>query len=495
MNSKSLLTKRKNIFIKFRYLFLLLGGVLLLLPTISPGEVPSNLIVFLGRLHPLVVHFPIVLIFLALFFELITKANILKVPSNIIGILLGLGILSCLGSLLFGFFLYYTGEYSGDTLYQHYWGGVFLTVLMALTLFLFLTYQKEKSERSYWFYFLALFSANVVLVYTGHQGGSLTHGGEYLTQFLSKEKQTQIIWEPKPIEEMLVYGDVIVAFLDKKCMSCHNENKSKGGLILTTYEDLVKGGKGEHATLIPNSSEESDIFRRVSLPSNDDDFMPPEGKPPLSQNEVLLLKWWIDNGADPNLRLTEASSNPEIEPLLSVYLTELEQDHRRRFYEKLTTESLIQSLGDPTNFELKIDPFDEKSVSLSMTFPPTKFGDTDLIGLKTLFPQISKASFIGSDITDNGFYYIGQMASLNELYIQQTQINGEGLAYLSNLEDLEILDLSKTNISNGNLLHILRIPSLKEVYIYETNISKEIIEAIQENRTDLKLHLERGKLF
>ncbi|MFD2202151.1 c-type cytochrome domain-containing protein [Shivajiella indica] len=495
MNSHPLLTNKKNIFIKFRHLFLLLSVGILFIPLINPGEAPSDITIFLGRFHPLVVHFPIVLIFLALIFEILKKVNIIKVQATLIGFILGIGILGCLGSLIFGFLLFYTGEYTGEIMNRHLWGGVCLTALTALGLFLFLTYAKFKREPYYWAYFITLFVANLVLFYTSHQGGSLTHGEEYLTQFLPGKNQPQPNWEPKPIEEMLVYDDVIVAFMENKCMSCHNENKSKGGLILTTYEDLLKGGKGEHATLVLNSSAESDLYRRVTLPTNDNDYMPPDGKTPLNTNEVLLLKWWIDNGADPKIRLTEASSNPDIEPIISVYLSELEKEQQRRFNQKISTESLIQSLGHSNNYELSIDPYEEKSIFLSMTFPPSKFRDNDLIELQPLFEMITKASFIGSDITDDGFYYIGQMSSLKELYLQQTQMNGEGLAYLSSLENLEILDLSKTNITDGNILHIIRIPSLKEVYLNETNISKEIIEAIQVNRTNLKIHLERGKLF
>lgn len=495
MRSNPLMIRLKNICHKYRFVFLFLAIAVLFLPLFGPQEEsPSEFIFFLGRFHPLIIHFPIVLILLVLIFEVFKKYNILKVPKNVIGLLLGAGLISCLVSLGLGFLLYSTGEYSGDIVQQHLWGGVLLSAAVSLAAFFLLSYGQSKAQYFRSGYIIALIVANLTLVYTSHQGGSLTHGKEFLTEYLPIKPQ-EPEWEPKPIEEMLVYEDVIVAYMDSKCMSCHNENKAKGGLILTSFDDLVKGGKGDHPSLVKNSSLESEIHRRVTLPANDDDFMPPEGKTPLNDNEVSLLKWWIDNGADPKLRVMEASLNPEIKSIVQVYLTELETQQRNRYLQKLSTENLINSLENTENIELKIDPYEGKSIFVSMKFPPSSFGDKDLINLQPVFQNITKASFIGSDITDDGFYHLGQMTSLKELYLQQTQINGEGLAQLSRLTNLQLLDLSKTKISDGNLLNVLMLPALQDVYINETLISKEVIDAINAFNPALKIHLERGNYF
>lgn len=495
MRSNPTLTKLKTISIKFRFVFLIIAISVLLLPLIKPFEmVISGTVYFFGRFHPLIIHFPIVLILLVLIFEVLDKKSNLKIPQYLKGMILGVSLISCLASMILGFLLYITGEYTGEIVRQHLWGGVLLTFTISLAVFLFLTVQQKKSQYIYVGYITLLISSNLILIYTSHQGGSLTHGKEYLVEYFPLKPQ-QPDWEPKPIEEMLIYGDVIVAFMDKKCMSCHNENKAKGGLILTSFEDLVKGGKGEHPSLVFNSSKESEVYRRVTLPINDDDFMPPKGKTPLNENEVSLLKWWIDNGADPELKVMEASQNPEIEPVVKVYLSELETQQRNRYLQKLSTENLIKSLGYIDNVEISTDPYDEKSIFLSMKFPPSSFGDNDLLKLQPIFQNITKASFIGSDLTDDGFYHLGQMISLKELYLQQTQIKGEGLSQLSGLKTLQLLDLSKTKISDGHLLNILMMSNLQELYINETSTSKEVIDAIKENNPGLNIYLERGDFF
>src|SRR5690606_14262209 len=69
----------------------------------------------------------------------------------------------------------------------------------------------------------------VVLVgFTGHYGGMVTHGEEFLAFPNSKEQK-------KIPENPLVYGDIVARVLDDNCVSCHNPNKQKGELVMTTY--------------------------------------------------------------------------------------------------------------------------------------------------------------------------------------------------------------------------------------------------------------------
>ena len=73
---------------------------------------------------------------------------------------------------------------------------------------------------------------------------------------------------------------------------------------MDTYELLVKGGK-EGPGLEPGNSAESRILMRMLLPKDDEEHMPPEGKTPIEDHEFAVLKWWIDNGADPKKALKD----------------------------------------------------------------------------------------------------------------------------------------------------------------------------------------------
>ncbi|WP_158856415.1 c-type cytochrome domain-containing protein [Lunatibacter salilacus] len=493
--SPSFMAFKKNV-IKYRFVLLFIAVGVLFLPQIQPtGEEAPDFVYFFGRFHPLIIHFPIVLVFLVLVFELLKRFNIGAVSANLTGSILAIALLGSLVAVGLGFLLFYTGEYSGDIMQQHLWGGVILTASLALACFLFLHNYKSESSGSYLSYLSVLVFANVALIYTSHQGGSLTHGSEFLTEYMPSLNEPENDWEPKPMEEMLVFEDMIIPIMDKKCMSCHNSNKTKGGLILTSYEDILQGGKSEHPTLKPGDLGQSELYQRVMLPRDDEKHMPPDGKVPLSHEEITLLEWWISNGAEPELLVQEAAQDPQMQPFITTFITDLENQRKARYMQQKELESMIVSVSSGNRYKLSLDEFGDGRIALSMAFPPTSFEDNDLMDLQPLFPQISKASMVASNITDDALYYIGQMSSLRELYLQQTKINGSGLVFLGNLPKLQLLDLSKSAIEDGHLLHVLKIGSLQELYLNSTQVSPEVIKAIQVNRPDVTIHLERGNFF
>jgi hypothetical protein len=75
--------------------------------------------------------------------------------------------------------------------------------------------------------------------------------------------------------------------------------KPKGGLVMDSAAGLTKGGKNaKDKTLVAGKPDESELYRVTTLPSSDDDAMPPEGKAdPLTDAEKELLKKWITEGA------------------------------------------------------------------------------------------------------------------------------------------------------------------------------------------------------
>ncbi|HTF19812.1 MAG TPA: c-type cytochrome domain-containing protein [Chryseolinea sp.] len=453
-----------------------------------------GIIVFLGRFHPLIIHFPVVLVFMALLLEGTKQIALFTVSAATIATMLGLGLAGGLVSVGMGLMLFSTGEYTGAIVSNHLWGGILFTSSLSFSIYLFLSYCESGNKRLYRAYIGFLVIANVMLVYTSHAGGSLTHGSEFLTEYMPDLSFAGDDWQPKPAEEMVVFEDVILPILDKKCMSCHNENKAKGDLIMTSYQKLLNGGKSDRPTLTPGSSAQSDVHRRVTLPLDDDERMPPEGKIAMTKDEMFMLAWWIDKGADPALKVQTATQDSVIAPVMQSYLKALETMQHASYLKGQSMERLIKTVSRD-NYVLRIDPTNQKGITLSMSFPPSRFGDNDLLNIQPVFPLITKASFISSDITDDGLYHIGQMTSLTELYLQQTKIKGSGLIHLSKLQNLVLLDLSKSGVVDGQVLNVLHIPALRDLYINESNISKEVISALTVNRPELKIHTERGKIF
>jgi hypothetical protein len=175
------------------------------------------------------------------------------------------------------------------------WGGIALAaVCMAAWS------ARKSSGKSYG---LWLAAAIALMVWTGHEGGRLSHGDYYLTEFMPERLRSWIgvTLPPKPAPAAAVsassaYAVRIAPLFERSCVSCHGPAKVKGGLRMDTYARLMSGGD-DGPMVMPWNPGKSELLRRVKLPSDDDDFMPHSGKKPLTPAESMLLERWIAAGA------------------------------------------------------------------------------------------------------------------------------------------------------------------------------------------------------
>jgi uncharacterized membrane protein len=495
--AKFRLLYRKNVFRAVVAAAIILAVVLLTLPFLSLGsENPSDWLIFSGRFHPLVIHFPIVLVGVLLLLDLLGRSQWLQPQPVLQWLLLVLTALSSLLAVLIGFALYNSGGYGGDTVMLHLWSGIAVSIgsLFALLLFWYTNFFLQRnSSRAY---LGVLVMMNLLVIFASHQGGSLTHGEEFLTEHFPLKASQEEVLIHKPLDEMLVYEDILRPALDARCFSCHNQNKSKGDYLMTDFVALQQGGKSGKQAIVPGSTEQSELFHRINLAPDHDDHMPPEGKTPLSEQEISMLEWWISQGASDTLLLADSRTDSLQYQLLADYAQKLRQQHLVQQQQEQQLDGLIQLVAhDEQAFVLEKNAEKADGLNLSMQFPPEIFDDNQLAELQTVFPHIHKASFAASNITDDGLYHVGQMENIRALFLQQTAIRGSGLVHLAQLKKLEILDLSSTKVDEANLLHVLKIEGLRELYLYETQLNPIIIDALSRNNPQLNVHLVRGSLF
>ena len=97
---------------------------------------------------------------------------------------------------------------------------------------------------------------------------------------------------PEKAAEPLVFAGVVQPILEKYCVECHGAKKQKGKLRLDSLDAMLKGGEGV-PPLVAGSSASSELVKRVRLPVDDDDRMPPEGKPGPTPEELAVVVFWI----------------------------------------------------------------------------------------------------------------------------------------------------------------------------------------------------------
>jgi Planctomycete cytochrome C len=90
----------------------------------------------------------------------------------------------------------------------------------------------------------------------------------------------------------------IVPLLESSCVKCHNPEKKKGKLDMTTKEAFVKGGSNGKV-VEPGKPDDSAMIKALLLPADADEAMPPEGKAPRpTAAQIDTLKKWIAAGAN-----------------------------------------------------------------------------------------------------------------------------------------------------------------------------------------------------
>ncbi len=293
-------------------LALLAGFLALSSPPDSHGH--GRLAQFVGRFHPVLVHLPIGLLLLVPILELAGLFGRRSELRTAAGFVLGLAAASSLIAALDGWLLGWSGGYGGPLVLRHMWGGVALSAVLVAAAILRKS-QPPGRIGHVLLYWPVLLGSVALLFWTGHQGGQLSHGDTFLSEFMPATLRSwlRVPEPPKPkpapasrTARPTFYSARIAPILDRSCVSCHNPRKIKGGLRLDTYEQLMRGGD-DGSVVEPWYPKDSELLRRVTLPSDDDDFMPNNGKNPLTEAEIRLIERWIAAGASPT---EPADANP-----------------------------------------------------------------------------------------------------------------------------------------------------------------------------------------
>lgn len=293
---------------------------LIALPLVAgkPGGEWPNIVLFLGRFHMLLLHIPIG-VFVLMFFQELAAMVMRRGELQSSRFVMLFGMVSAVVSALAGFLLYHGsgGDYANNPLAErHLWAGMAFAVA-AIATWLARLWSDAMTANPLW-YRMIFFATFGVMVFAGHDGASLTHGRDYLMQhapgwlrgLMGAEKKLvvpEVVKTPNPV----VYSEIIAPILERRCVACHNEKKSKGLYRMDTYELLLEGGLAG-AGLKPGNAAESYIVKLIELPLDDDMHMPPEGKSQMTMAELRVLKWWIDQGADPAKKLSESNATADI---------------------------------------------------------------------------------------------------------------------------------------------------------------------------------------
>jgi uncharacterized membrane protein len=414
------------------------------------GRERAELAQFVGRFHPLIVHFPIALLLLLVVLE--CAGFVQEHLRRAAGFVLTLATVAAITAAGFGWLLAWSGGYEGSLVMRHMWGGVSLA---AATLACWGLHGWKRNA-----YALALLATIGLMIWTSDQGGKLTHGGTFLTERMPEPFRRWAGVERKVrIDPTSFYALRVQPIFDEKCVLCHNAEKFKGKLRLDSYEHVMLGGK-DGPVISPSDPGKSEMVRRITLPADSKDFMPAEGKPALSPAETKIIEVWIAAGATIHLAEEATRELPQSvdEKKVSAPLT---PDYRPQLR---TIQELETSLG------IRLIPRSQNPTDgliLRTVSAPEGCNDETLAQLKPVANLIVDAELARTKVTDKGMQAIGNFSNLRFLDLSDTAVTSAAVKELMKLEKLESLNLTQTKVARNAAAELQSKPGLKRLYLFE----------------------------
>jgi len=470
---------------------------------------------FIGHLHPVIVHLPIGILLLGVLmmvYEHYSKVD-LGAPISLAFLV---GSISAVMACIAGWILSNSGEYDALLVQKHQWTGISTAVIGLLVYFL-------KQYRK----LLAVILSLLVFI-TGHYGGTLTHGENYLFKSNENSNKSQVDTikvEAKKITQTIsngadsltiethnVYKEEIAPLLKLRCYNCHSAIKQKNGLRLDAEAYIKKGGKNGRI-LVAGNPFKSPIYASLLLPLEDEKHMPPKGKHQLSQNEILIIENWIKSGASFE-DIIDTISNKEVankiadknildDPKLKNAKIEI-RETKKVAIENNNIKGFenISNLPNPAPISPAIiEGFKQENIILTNIAEGSNFvmanfvnvvpfNNAILKALKNINEQLVVLKLTNLPINDNDIKIVADLKNIKKLNVENTLITDNGMEYIKQLSKLEQLNLYGTNVSDEGLMELASLKNLSVLYLWKTKVTLNGIE--QFKKINPKVAIEIG---
>ncbi|HLQ39007.1 MAG TPA: c-type cytochrome domain-containing protein [Planctomycetota bacterium] len=464
-----------------------------------------------GRLHLVVLHLPIGLLIGAAALEF--GGALLRRPAarGTIAALAWLGAIAAVTAAGSGWVLAGEGVYVQQDVDLHRWLGMAVAAASLLTAVTALRAGRR------WFRLLLALTV-LLLLPAGHLGASLTHGDAYLFEPLRAQPEAgtrggTAAGAPaattrggsNPVPDGLpqasgAFTAVVQPIFARNCIGCHGDKKQKGKLALNTVAGIQKGGNSGEV-LVAGKPDDSELMRRCLLPLDDEDHMPPEGKPQPTAAELSALRAWIAAGAPftgPVDGLTPAPAAPGSpggsQPPPGG--TPDENGGRRERPDDGDSdggeppEAPAEALAALRHELVHTAAIAQHSTRLWIDFAATAPRIDDAAAQRLLEPvraQVTDLGMARTAITDATLQFLQRMQGLVRLDLRGTGVTDAGVARLRRLPHLQHLVLAQTKLTDAVVEHLAAMPALDAVYLWHAGVSAEALARLRSARPGLRV--------
>lgn len=248
------------------------------------------------------------------------------------------------------------------------------------------------------------------------------------------------------------YSERVQPLFEQSCNNCHGDLRQKGHLRLDSFSGLMRGGKSG-PSVEEGNPDASELFRRLVLPPDDDQVMPPQGQEPLSDDEILVIRLWIEHGASGTLAVDAIKNAPE--PKKEVIFPEFRPElvaEKRAPIASIKPE-IQANLPGVVSFESR----SSANVVVNASILGADFGDREMAMLAALSDHVVRLDASRTSVTDAAIGALPDtMPNLQVLILKDTAITDASVTRLASLSRLSVLTVTGSPVT-ADALEDLRV--------------------------------------
>lgn len=438
----------------------------------------QDFVYFLGRFHVLALHLPIGMVLLTALVHWLSPRH--SPREQVLPLLWGFTALSAMLTVVLGLMHFAEGGFDGPSASAHRaWGIGFAAgaaIVWLVSVFNIRFYREWGG--------MACLLLLAAVTMTGHYGGNLTHGSTYLVEYAPQPLRDLAGLAPRRAAVTSLaaadpYYDVIAPMLEQRCGNCHNADKQRGQLDLSSLDALMVGGESG-AVLLAGNAAGSDLYRRITLPQSHDDFMPAEGKTPLTDEQVSILGWWIDAGMPADTTLASVAPSGEINALLAVALglAAPAPVATATHYPAVAAADIV-AMKD-AGWLVRPLSVGSNGLVVSIHSPGQAVTREMLAALSGAAGSIVDLNMASAGLHDDLLAALAVMQGLEVLNLGNNGLGDGGMAILAELDSLKVLNLyGNPGITDAGLANLERLEDLVSLYLWGTGTTSEGVAALR----------------
>ncbi len=210
--------------------------------------------------------------------------------------------------------------------------------------------------------------------------------------------------------------------------------------------------------------------------------MPPQGMPQLTERQVAVLRWWVENGAsfdlpDDSGEIPDELRSPHGSALAPAQRPAVESRDVAAAVAHLRSQRIyVQELGE-----------NEDGLSIDCS---AEAGRVDAGFLRQLEPLAKRVTWLDlsrCNVSNDALAIVAGMTHLEELDLSETGIDDRGVALLKGLENLKDLNLGGTRVTDAVVPHVGQMKQLRDLYLWNSNVTTQGIDRIRKVLPDARI--------